>query len=497
MAGWCMRSRESPRETGLIWVGTNDGLVQLTRDGGQSWTNVTENLPNLPEWGTVSSIAPSRYDAATAYATVDFHQVNNRDPFVYKTADYGATWRAITAGIPKSMLSYVHWLEEDPVRRGLLYLGTENAIYVSFDDGDHWQPLQTNLPHAPVYGIVVQEHFNDLVIGTYGRGFWILDDITPLQQLTPQVLASEAHLFSPRAAYRFRDVTPMSAQADEPSAGENPLYGASINYYLQAASAEDVTITILDAQGQVVRTLTGPQASGLNRLYWDLRYEATKEIRLRTSPLYAPDVTVGPEGWRPMPGEGAEQLSILAPPGTYTVQLSVGGRQLTQTLEVRKDPHSAGTEADIQAQTAMLFDLRRELESAVDVVNQIELVRGQIASLIQVVEDEAITEAGGELDQKLIALEGNLIELRQTGRGQDSVRWGPQLISHFQNVANGLASADFKPTSQQTEVQQLLDERLRTYVNQLEGLLSNDLSAFNELLRTRNVSNIIAQVPTR
>ena len=429
--------------------------------------------------------------------------MNNRDPFVYKTTDYGATWRAITAGIPTSMLSYVHWLEEDPVRQGLLYLGTENAIYVSFDDGDHWQPLQTNLPHAPVYGIVVQEHFNDLVIGTYGRGFWILDDITPLQQLTPEVLASAAHLFSPRAAYRFRDITPMSAQADEPSAGENPPYGASINYYLQAASADAVTITILDGQGAVVRTLTGPQARGLNRLYWDLRYELTKEIRLRTSPLYTPDVTVGPEGWRPIAekdwrtGEGAERLSMLAPPGTYTVQLSVGGRQLTQTLEVRKDPHSAGTEADIQAQMTMLFELRRDLESAVDVVNQIELVRGQITNLVQVVEDEAITEAGGELDQKLIALEGSLIELRETGRGQDSIRWGPQLISHIQNVATGLASADFRPTNQQVEVQTLLQERLRTYVNQLEGLLNNDLSAFNELLRTRNVSNIIAQVPTR
>ena len=488
---------ESPRERGLIWVGTNDGLVQLTRDGGESWTNVTGNLPNLPEWGTVSNIEPSRYDAATAYLAVDFHQVNNRDPFAYKTTDYGATWRAITTGIPTSMLSYVHWIEEDPVRQGLLYLGTENAIYVSFDDGDHWQPLQTNLPHAPVYGIVVQEHFNDLVIGTYGRGFWILDDITPLQQLTPQVVASDAHLFSPRAAYRFRDITPMSAQGYEPSAGENPPYGASINYYLQAASAEAVTITILDGQGAVVRTLAGPQASGLNRLYWDLRYETTTEVRLRTSPLYAPDVTVGPEGWRPMSGmgAGAGRLSILAPPGTYTVQLSVGGRQLTQTLEVRKDPHSAGTEADIQAQTAMLLELRRELESAVDVVNQIELVRGQITNLVQVVQDEAITEAGGELDQKLIALEGNLVELRETGRGQDFLRFGPQLIGHIRNVANGLASADFRPTDQQVEVQQLLQERLRTYVNQLEGLLSNDLSAFNELLRTRNLSNIIGQVP--
>ena len=493
-AGTVYAIAESPREPGLIWAGTNDGLVQLTRDGGESWTNVTGNLPNLPEWGTVSSIEPSRYAAGTAYLTVDFHQVNNRDPFVYKTTDYGTTWRAITTGIPTSMLSYVHWLEEDPVRQGLLYLGTENAIYVSFDDGDHWQPLQTNLPHAPVYGIVVQEHFNDLVIGTYGRGFWILDDITPLQQLTPEVLASAAHLFPPRAAYRFREITTSSAPWDDTTFGQDATYGASINYYLQAAPAEAVTITILDQQGQVVRTLTGPQASGLNRLYWDLRYEGTTEVRLRTSPLYAPHIQVGPEGWRPAPD--AARMAILAPPGTYTVQLSVGGQQLTQTLEVRKDPHSAGTEVDIQAQMTMLFDLRRDLNAGADIVNQIELVRSQIANLIQVVEDEAITEAGNELEQKLIAVEGILVELRLTG--PDGQRWGSGLLEKMNYLADrGVASTDFKPTDQQLEVQQVLEEQLATAQSQLDALLDRDLAAFNELLRTRNVSNIIAQVPTR
>src|SRR2546426_2630697 len=168
---------ESPKQAGLIWAGTNDGLVQLTRDGGKTWTSVTKNIPNLPPWGTVSNVEPSRYDAGTAYIAVDFHQVNNRDPFVYKTTDYGATWKAITNGIPHSMLSYAHCVREDPVKRGLLYLGTENGVYTSFDDGENWQPLQMNLPHAPVYWMVVQEHFNDLVIATYGRGFWILDDL--------------------------------------------------------------------------------------------------------------------------------------------------------------------------------------------------------------------------------------------------------------------------------------------------------------------------------
>jgi len=160
---------ESPLERGLIWAGTNDGLVHLTRDGGKTWANVTANIPNLSPWGTVSNIEPSRYNAGTAYISVDFHQVNNRNPFIYKTTDYGKTWKLITKGIPHSMLSYVHCVREDPVRQGLLYAGTENALYVSFDDGENWQPLQTTLPHAPVYWLTIQEHFNDLVIATYGR----------------------------------------------------------------------------------------------------------------------------------------------------------------------------------------------------------------------------------------------------------------------------------------------------------------------------------------
>ncbi len=169
---------ESPMEAGVIWAGTNDGLVQVTRDGGANWTNVTANIPDLPPAGTVSNIEPSRYDAGTTYITVDLHQVNNREPFVYKTMDYGQSWMRITDGIPQDVFRYAHCVREDPKRRGLLYLGTENMVYVSFNDGKNWQPLQTNLPHAPVHWLVVQEHFNDLVVGTYGRGFWILDDIT-------------------------------------------------------------------------------------------------------------------------------------------------------------------------------------------------------------------------------------------------------------------------------------------------------------------------------
>jgi photosystem II stability/assembly factor-like uncharacterized protein len=233
-AGVVFALAESPKQAGLIWAGTNDGLVQITRDGGKNWTNVTANIPGLPEWGTISNIEASRFDAGTAYISVDLHQVDNRDPFLYKTNDYGKTWTQITNGIPHSMLSYAHCIREDPVRRGLLFAGTENGVYVTFNDGQNWQPLQSNLPHAPVYWIAIQEHFHDLVLATYGRGFWILDDITPLEQMTPQMLDADAHLFPPRDTYRFRTAAQPEAMPNDPTAGQNPPYGAAIDYNLKS-----------------------------------------------------------------------------------------------------------------------------------------------------------------------------------------------------------------------------------------------------------------------
>jgi photosystem II stability/assembly factor-like uncharacterized protein len=486
---------ESRLEKGLIWVGTNDGLVQLTRDGGKSWTNVTKNIPGLPPWGTVSNIEPSRYAAGTAYITVDFHQVNNRDPFVYKTSDYGKTWKAITNGIPRSMLSYAHCVREDPVRRGLLYLGTENALYVSFDDGENWQPLQSNLPPAPVYWIAIQEHFNDLVVATYGRGFWILDDLTPLQQMTNSVVAANAHLFAPRPAYRFRNTSVPFSQTDDPTAGQNPPYGASINYYLKSAAKGEVKLRIEDSQGQTVRTLTGSKNAGINRITWDLRGEPSKEVRLRTSPAYAPEIRVGPEGWRPAPGAG--RMSLLLPPGTYTVKLTVDGQELSQPLVVKKDPHSGGSEADIKAQTEMLADLRQDLESAAEMVNQIEIIRSQLDGIRSLLASGAASQpiktAADDLDRKLIEVEDHLLQRKLTGTGQDGVRWPAQLISKINYLANGLSSSDFGPTRQQREVHAQFKEQLAAHRKRLDEVMSKDLRAFNELLRERGIQNIITK----
>jgi hypothetical protein len=495
---------ESPLEQGLIWAGTNDGLVHVTRNGGSNWTNVTANIPSLPPWGTVSNIEPSRHHAGTAYITVDFHQVNNRDPYVYKTTDYGRTWKAITSGIPPTALSYAHCIREDPVRQGLLYLGTENAVYVSFDDGESWLPLQSNLPHAPAHWLVVQEHFNDLVIGTYGRGFWILDDITPFQQLDGRVLGSSAYLFAPRPAYRFQPITEPMSHADsasqypdlrghDPVAGKNPPYGASINYYFKSAPRGNVKIRILDAKGQTIRTLEGSKQPGINRIWWDLRGELSKEIRLRTSPAYASEVRVGPEGWWPLPEGG--RLSVLALPGTYTVKLEVDGRELSHPLTVRKDPHSAGAEADAQAQVQMLLDIRSDLESAADIVNLIEVIRSQLHGVTALLErDENAAPARTAADQlnaKFIGLEEHLIQRRLTSSA-DGVRWPAQLVSKLLYLADDVATADFPPTTQQREVHALLEKQIATHRAQLDELVSRDLAAFNELLRNRQIGNIIA-----
>ena len=490
---------ESPLQEGVLWAGSNDGLVQVTRDGGQSWTNVTENIPGLPPWGTVSNIDASRYEAGKAYITVDFHQVNDRRPYVYKTDDYGRTWTKIVSGIPESPLSYAHCVREDPVRPGLLYVGTENALYVSFDDGASWQSLQNNLPHAPVHWIEVQEHFNDLVVSTYGRGFWILDDITPLQQLNDPVRGAAAHLFEPRAAYRLRPITrPTSASyfaAYDPTAGENPPNGASINYWLGAEPDGEVTVEILSHTGEVIRTLEGTRNVGINRIWWDLQNEPSSEIRLRTKPLYAPEVGLGPDRWRPFPGGG--RISVLMPPGIYTVRLTAAGRELTRQLEVRKDPITEGTEADIAAQTDLLFEIRDDLDVVAGMINEIEWIRRQLYDLTDVLEgdDRAadIRAAATDLDKDLMEVEQQLYQLKLTGRG-DGIRWPAQLAAKLTYLAGSVAQADFPPTTQALAVHDQLGEQTGTLRSELDEALRDNIAAFNRMLRERDLGKIIADV---
>ena len=491
-AGTVFGIAESPVEEGLIWAGTNDGLLQVTRDGGATWTNVTDNMPDLPEWMAVRSIAASRHDAGTAYVAIDGHQVNVRDPHVYRTRDYGSSFDKITDGIPPSMLSYTKVIAEDPKRPGLIYVGTENAIYVSFDAGDNWRPLQNNLPAAPVSGLVVQEHFGDLVVGTYGRGFWILDDLAPLQQLTPEVMASAAHLFAPRDAYRFRAITPPSVPYSDPTEGTDPEYGASINYWLGDAAVaaadrgetESPTVEIVDAAGEVVRTLAGTNNPGVNRIHWDLRDEPNGAIRLLTSPMYAEHIAVGDEG-REAPG--SRQISILLPPGRYTVRLNAAGQSMEQPLTVVKDPHSAGSEADIAAQVAFLREVRADVVAAGEAVHRVEAIRVQLETMSRFADEDELAEAITTLQGQLVDLQSNMVDLRLTGQGQDGVRFEARLLQKLGYLTGAIAGADFPPTDQELEVKVLLHEQLQEHLEALDALVRDEVAALNEMLRARGM----------
>jgi photosystem II stability/assembly factor-like uncharacterized protein len=486
---------ESPVQKGVIWAGSNDGLVHVTRDDGRAWTNVTKNIPNLPPWGTVTKIEPSRFNAGTAYLTVDLHQMNDRSPYVYKTTDYGATWKSI-GGIPHGLFSYAHCITEDPVRSGLLYLGTENGLYASFDDGDHWTPLQSNLPHAPVDWLTVQEQFHDLVVATYGRGFWILDDITPLQQLDDKVRSSTAHLFEPRPAYRFltRPVLPMymGEENDPPSAlGHNPPYGASINYYFASAPSADVQIEVADSGGRTIKTLKGTNQAGLNRVWWDLKYEATRQPRLRTSPVGHPEIGLSAEGWRPLPLEG--RFAPLVPPGTYTLKLRAGQTELTRQLVVKKDPNSQGSEQGISAQTTLVVDLRNQLNTMSDLIDQIETVRRQIADIKAALQSDArwkshMAEAD-DLDNKLLAIERTFFDVRITS-ASDSFYYPPGLYSKLQGLARGVTESDYQPTAAQSEVAAMFNRDLSGLKEKLDAIMRSDVGAFNDRLKAANVPHV-------
>jgi hypothetical protein len=337
-------------QEGLFWAGTNDGLVHISQDGGQTWTDVTKNIPNLPKYGVVRNIDASKWDAGKAYLTIEFHQVGNFEPFVYKTEDYGKSWTKITRGITDNNLNYTRCVREDPVREGLLYLGTESMLYVSFDDGANWQSLMTNLPPTPYYWIDIPEHYNDLVVGTYGRGIWILDDITPLQQMEPAVADKGAHLFQPRDAYRFHPVTMTMQFFPEASSGQDPTYGASLHYWMKEVDEKTkVSMAITNAAGDTVRTMQQKPKAGLNRAFWDLRGEPTEKMVMRTKPMYADWFPMKEDRTRDAVITPAPQLSLLLPPGDYQVHLMVGDQTQSQPLKVVKDPHSEGTMADIES----------------------------------------------------------------------------------------------------------------------------------------------------
>uniref|UniRef100_UPI003983A30F WD40/YVTN/BNR-like repeat-containing protein n=1 Tax=Gemmatimonas sp. TaxID=1962908 RepID=UPI003983A30F len=500
---------ESPLQKNLIWAGTMDGLVHVTRDGGASWTNLTANIPGLPKWSTIANIEPSKYDAATAYMAVDAHLINDRDPYLYRTTDYGRTWTRLSSDIPKSVFSYVHVVREDPVRRGMLYAGTENALYVSLDDGAHWVEINGALPHAPVSWLQIQGHFHDLVVSTYGRGFWIADDISYLRTMADSLANKPVALLPLRNAYRFRKVATPIGATNSLVNGDDPPLAATINYTIRdlakdSTAKDSVKFRVYDVSGELIRKFSAaPAKRGLNRALWDLRHEGPRKAKLRTAPPGTTTVKVLDS--RPLVAWDLDlvggQVGPLVAPGSYTVAMIYGADTVRQSVRVLRDPNSEGTDADITAQVALALRIRDALNENVALIDEAEWTRRGLEQLKFMLREkikdakeygaspgrdpktadaEAFLKGIDSVAKKVIAIESKLYDVALTGAREDAFRTPNQLYEKLASVGSDVAasSADFRPTDQQVEVYGLLRAQLDTLKVQFKALVDNDLTAF-------------------
>ncbi len=439
---------ESPLKKGLLWAGTNDGLVHVSQDNGANWTNVTSKIPGMPAYGAVRNIEASKYDEGTAYLTVDAHEMGDFTPYVYKSTNYGKSWTKITAGIESSTLSYCRMIKEDPVNPNLLYLGTENALYFSLDKGGNWQSLMTNLPSSPMYWMDIPEHFNDLVVGTYGRGIWILDDLTPLQQFTADVKKSKMHLFNPKDAYRLQPVSMVMQFFKEASFGDDPPAGTSLHYWQSGEVKDSVSLEIARENGDVIRTIKHKGKPGINRVWWDFKEDPSTALVLRTKPMYADWVELSEKRTRK---STVPPMSLLASPGTYMVSLKVGDEVQSQSFKLLKDPNTEGSLSDIAAQKELLDKIRLDYEAISKTVNEAEKIRRQLRDMQPMLTGDRADQVKN-LDSVATALENKMIQLKHSGKGQDLIRLPGMLLEKLNYLANTVAIADFKPADQYVEV---------------------------------------------
>ena len=483
---------ESPIEKGMIWVGTNDGQVQLTKDGGKTWTNVTSNIPDLPDWGTIANIHPSKYDAAKADITVDLHQMGDFGTYVYKTSDAGESWTKIIGDIPQTPHSFAHVVVEDPKKEGLLYLGVDNGLYFSLNDGQDWTRIKNNLPPAPVYWLTIQERFDDLVVGTYGRGYYILDDVSPLREFDGS--KTEEHQALPiRDAYRFSRKESIKTDAPSFSSGRNPQDGVPINYYLADTSFSELSIEILNMDEEVIRTLKPSNKPGLNRIWWDIRYEPTFKPRLRTQPPGRPWVQLNGEGWRPLVTWDLDlwrgQFGPRVVPGKYQARIIIDGEEYLREFEVLQDPSTGGTIESIEKQVALSLEMRDAINTAVDAINKVEVLRSELSALRTSLKKKADLKEVDRLDKIATSIASKLYDIHLTGAREDAFRSPMKLYGRLSALASDLSASgiDFSPTDQQSAVYTILEERLVIAKKELEELVENDVKAFNQKLNAMDM----------
>jgi len=469
-------------QKGLIWAGTNDGKVWYTRDAGAHWNDVTKNIAGLPVWGTISKIEPSHFDPGTAYIAVDFHLMDNRDPWLYKTTDFGKTWVKVTDNLPKGgPLTYARVIAENPNKKGMLFAGTGNAFYYSMDDGKDWKQFKEGLPAAPVSWIVVQKQAHDVVVSTYGRGFFILSDITPLESgvMEPSFTES-AKLIAPRPAFRV---------VRQPR--------ATFSYYLKGAPSGPVDIEILDEKGAVVKKLppvTNAHA-GLNRASWDLHYDPPRLVALRTTPPENPHIWDEPrfagQQTRPITHWGLAEAEVgpIAAPGKYTVKFTMGGASQSQPFEILLPPDSHGTVSDIQSSVRLQLQLRNDVSSVSDMTNQIEWMRKQLEDQQKTVQGKAELLAQiTAIDKKLQDVEYQLISraesLSDDKYFQTAYKLYLKMLWLNGEIGTGggdvAGGADWGPTETEQGLVHDLETQMAKVQSDYKTVMDRDVPAYNQ-----------------
>jgi len=487
----------SPAKKGVLWSGSDDGLIYVSQDDGATWKNVTPS--EIPAWALISIIDASPHDSGTAYVAATRYKLDDFKPYILKTTNFGRSWKKIVKGIPEN--EFAHAVREDPNREGLLYAGTERGIYVSFDDGENWQPLQTNLPVTPIHDIAIQTREKDLVVATHGRSFWILDDLTPLYQMNDEIARSDMHLFRPRDAYRME-----GGSFDRPGAaiGKNAPNGVLVLYYLKHKPAEkdSVKLEFLDQKGDLIKSFThreekketnqgeGPGAapeegpnipadSGMNRFVWDMRYADAVKVP-------------GAILW------GGSLEGPVAIPGNYQVRLRHGAKNWTQAFAIKKNPLLSTAADDFKEQFDFLIKIRDKISSAHEAVNTIRDIRRQTEDLVKRLEKhpskKVVADSAKRINDQLKSVEEELVQVKIKS-GQDALNYPIKLNDKLASLSAVVGSADSKPTRQSYDVFAELAAKVDAQLARYNRILESGLTAFNREVKGLDIPAVIVKPP--